>query len=75
MSSSKQTSTTKKRRLDNLFSQDDAGSKKTAESSASMTSVLLKDVCLCLTGLASNKKTELHALAEAMGGRYVKLRY
>jgi len=31
---------------------------------------ILQDVCICLTGLPASKKTELHNLVEALGGRY-----
>jgi hypothetical protein len=30
---------------------------------------ILKDVCICLTGLAANEKSRLHSLVEVLGGR------
>ena len=46
--------------------------RKTRNSNSADIDIILKDVCICLTGITSDKKSKLHSIVENLGGTYIR---
>ena len=46
--------------------------KNTRDTNSADINIILKDLCICLTGITADKKSKLHSIVENLGGTYIR---